>query len=259
MFFFRIYLTFSLPQKLKNSNLEMPIILQTLAINSSITRGGKSINLHTMRKVIEYSSGMLGYLLVSFLRYVCPNVCRDYHPLSVLFRHLSLKDTSEAISNGIIANLEGLKKEHNEVVISNIVSSGCDSKEKGKALNSILIEEFSRKKICIINPSNIIPQRLLNRSKLNFNSYDRSIFVKNIRDFINNLSVSNWQRKRDNLGSIKSSPFLSDTSCLGFSNLFKQPANDLANIKNQRLSDPSTVLIGHLNVISFRNKYEIFA
>ena len=68
---------------------------------------------------------------------------------------------------------------------------------------------------------------------------------------MNNLSVSNWQRKRDNLSSITSSPFLNDTSCLGFSNLFKQPANDLANIKIQRLSDPSTVIIGHLNINSF--------
>ena len=67
------------------------------------------------------------------------------------------------------------------------------------------------------------------------------------KDFVNNLSVSNWQRKKDNLSSIASSPFLSDTSCLDFSNLFKQPANDLANIKTQRLSDPSTVIIGHLN------------
>ena len=76
---------------------------------------------------------------------------------------------------------------------------------------------------------------------------------------MNNLSVSNWQRKRDNLSSITSSPFLNDTSCLGFSNLFNQPSNDLANIKNQRLSDPRTVIIGHLNINSFRNKYEIFA
>ena len=63
---------------------------------------------------------------------------------------------------------------------------------------------------------------------------------------MNTLSVSNWQRKRDNLISITSSPFLNDTPSLGFSNLFKQPANDLANIKDQRLSDPNTVVIGHL-------------
>ena len=36
----------------------------------------------------------------------------------------------------------------------------------------------------------------------------------------------------------------------------ERPANDTTNIKNQRLTDPSTM---HLNVNSFRNKYEIFA
>ena len=41
--------------------------------------------------------------------------------------------------------------------------------------------------------------------------------------------------------------------------MFEQPANDLANIKNQRLIDPNTVVIGHLNINSFRNKYEMFA
>ena len=50
-----------------------------------------------------------------------------------------------------------------------------------------------------------------------------------------------------------------DTYEKPFSNLFKQPANDLANIKTQRLSDPSTVIIGHPNINSVRNKYEMFA
>ena len=76
---------------------------------------------------------------------------------------------------------------------------------------------------------------------------------------MNNLSVSNWHTKWNNLSSIKSSPFLNDTSCLGFSNLSEQSANDLANIKNQRLMDPNTVMIGHLNINSFRNKYEMCA
>ena len=48
-------------------------------------------------------------------------------------------------------------------------------------------------------------------------------------------------------------------SCLGFSNLFEQSANDLANIKNQHLRDPSIVIIGHLSINSFRNKYEMLA
>ena len=89
-----------------------------------------------------------------------------------------------------------------------------------------------QKKNIPINQSNINPQRHLNRSRLHFSSYGRSIFVKDIRDFMNNLSVSNGQRKKDNLSSVISSPFLTHTSYLGFSNLFEQSANDLVNIKN---------------------------
>ena len=48
-------LTFSLPEKLKNSIFEMPVIPQTLKINNSRTTRAKSINLHTIRKLIEYS------------------------------------------------------------------------------------------------------------------------------------------------------------------------------------------------------------
>ena len=120
---------------------------------------------------------------------------RDFDPslyiLHVGTNDISLEDTPEAISKRIIATAESLKKEHNEVAISNIVARGDDLKEKGKTLSNILIEECKRKNIPIINHSNINPQRHLNRSRLHFNSYGRSIFLKNIREFMNNLSVSN--------------------------------------------------------------------
>ena len=124
----------------------------------------------------------------------------DFDPslylLHVGTNDLLLEDTPEAISKRIIATAESLKKEHDEVAISDIVARGDDLKEKGKTLSNILIEECKRKNIPIINLSNIdilliVPQRHLNRSRLHFNSYGRSIFVKNIREFMKNLSVSN--------------------------------------------------------------------
>ena len=45
----------SLPEKLKNSIFEMPIITQTLNFNNLRTTSAKSINLHTVRKLVEYS------------------------------------------------------------------------------------------------------------------------------------------------------------------------------------------------------------
>ena len=55
LIFFWFCLTLSLPGKLKNSIFEMPIIPQTLNINNSRTTRAKSINLHTVRNLTEYS------------------------------------------------------------------------------------------------------------------------------------------------------------------------------------------------------------
>ena len=46
-------LTLSVPEKLKNSVFEMPIIPQTLNINNLRTTSAKSINLQKIRKLIE--------------------------------------------------------------------------------------------------------------------------------------------------------------------------------------------------------------
>ena len=41
-------------EKFKNSIFEMPIITQTLNLNDMRTKSANSINLHTIRKVVEY-------------------------------------------------------------------------------------------------------------------------------------------------------------------------------------------------------------
>ena len=48
-------LTLSVPEKLKNAIIEIPFIPQTLIINNQRTTSAKSINLHIMRMLIEYS------------------------------------------------------------------------------------------------------------------------------------------------------------------------------------------------------------
>ena len=53
--FFFVSLTLSVPEKLKNSIFEMPIITQTLNISNLRTTCGKSINLDNIRKLVEYS------------------------------------------------------------------------------------------------------------------------------------------------------------------------------------------------------------
>ena len=49
------FLTLSVQEKLRNSIFEMPKIKQTLNINNLRTTSAKSVNLHTITKLIEYS------------------------------------------------------------------------------------------------------------------------------------------------------------------------------------------------------------
>lgn len=50
-----VYLTFSVPENLKNSILEIWIILQSLNIYNWTNTSAKSLNLHVLRKRIKYS------------------------------------------------------------------------------------------------------------------------------------------------------------------------------------------------------------
>ena len=78
----------------------------------------------------------------------------DLHPFLYLLHigtnDLLLEDTPKAISKPIIATAENLKKEHNEVAISNIAARRDDLKKKGKILSNILIEECKRKYILLL-------------------------------------------------------------------------------------------------------------
>ena len=75
-------LTLSVPEILKNSIFGMLIIAQTLNINNLRTPSTKSINLQSIRKLIEYSLKNLlqrQCLLLLFLRYCCLKVGQYYH------------------------------------------------------------------------------------------------------------------------------------------------------------------------------------
>lgn len=76
---------------------------------------------------------------------------------------------------------------------------------------------------------------------------------------MNNLTMSNCQKIRDNVSSIANSPFLNDSSPLDPSKLIEHSVNDLANMKNQRLTEPSTILLGQLSINFFGNIHEMFA
>ena len=77
--FFWFCLILSVRENMKNSIFEMPIITQTLNINNLRTTSAKSINLHTIRKLVELSFKIIvkkTMFFISFERYCCPNAGR---------------------------------------------------------------------------------------------------------------------------------------------------------------------------------------
>ena len=87
-------LTISLPEKLKNLIFEMSIITQTLSINNLRTTSAKSINLHAIRKLVEYSlKNVISRLclLLPFSRYCFPKIGWDYNSPSGVQRVKGLK------------------------------------------------------------------------------------------------------------------------------------------------------------------------
>ena len=78
-------LTLSVPENLINLIFEMPIITQSLNINSLRTTSAKSINLDTITKLVEYSLKNIRQrrcLLLPFSRFYCPKVGRNCDPPS---------------------------------------------------------------------------------------------------------------------------------------------------------------------------------
>ena len=87
----------------------MPIIPQTLNINNLRTTSAKSINLHTIRKLIEYSLKNVPVrqcLLLPLWRYCYPNVVR-YHQ-----RHSGVQGVKELINIFGIGNIPDDIKMH---------------------------------------------------------------------------------------------------------------------------------------------------
>ena len=75
-------LTLSIPEKLKNSISEIPIIPQTLNINNLRTTNAKSINLDILESILvlfKKRADKGNVYLLTFSRYCCSKVGRYYH------------------------------------------------------------------------------------------------------------------------------------------------------------------------------------
>ena len=125
-------------------------------------------------------------------------------------------------------------------------------------LNKVLNKYCHEENISVINHNYINSTRHLNRRKLHFNNYGNSVFVKNIINFLSNLI---WRDSRDNSGYKQNSPSLSISTLNSLdisesSNIYE---NDLHKIKVQCLEHFNTLIVGHLNISSIRNKFQMVA
>ena len=77
--FFGLFLNLLVPEKLKTSIFEIPISQQLLNINNLRTTSVRSLNLHTIRKLIEYSfqnmvKEMVAYTFFNILLTECRSI-----------------------------------------------------------------------------------------------------------------------------------------------------------------------------------------
>ena len=133
-------------------------------------------------------------------------------------------------------------------MISNIVPRGDSKKEKAEAVNKLLVDICEQNEIPLIDHGNISTKRHLNKSKLHLNAHGKSRFVKNLKNFFKKFNRRGIWGNRD---PVKSSPPLIDPKINSLS--------DLTSIKLQRKENYKNLIIGHLNINSVRNKFEMIA
>ena len=127
----------------------------------------------------------------SDMKYYITPTKRDFDPgiymLHVGTNDLTLNNTPEEITE-IVNIATSLKTENNTVVISNIVPRGDSKKEKAEAVNKLLVDICKQKEIPLIDHGNFSTKRHLNKSKLPLNVHGKSVFVKNLRNFLKNFN-----------------------------------------------------------------------
>ena len=99
---------------------------------------------------------------------------------------LILEDTLEEITKHILNIATFLKAKNKTVVISNIVPCGDSKKEKVEAVNKLLVDICVLKEIPLVDHGNISTKRHSNKSTLHLTVHGKSVFVKNLRNFLKN-------------------------------------------------------------------------
>ena len=161
---------------------------------------------------------------------------------------LTLSDIPEQIAEHIFDKVSSLKTDSNSAIVSNIVPRGDKNKEKAETAIQITNNAYVQRNISVIYHICINSKRHLNRNKLHSNSYRKSIFIRNFKNFSKDFD---WQSEVHGEHFSKSS--LSSTDSVSDS------LSDLVSIKVQILLNFKNLVIWHLNINSIRKKFEKMA
>ena len=126
------------------------------------------------------------------LDYIKP-IQRDFNP-DVYLLHVGTNDLSsskspEQIISGNFKSSQLPEIRNNTVIVSSIVPryDKNNNNKKADEVNIILEELCNANNVGMLSHRNINLKRHLNRSRLHLNDAGVSLFVRNFRDFLNNL------------------------------------------------------------------------
>ena len=142
----------------------------------------------------------------------------------------------------IINLVDSVKKVSSNIVISSIVTREDDYKTKANELNKILEEICGKKGVPLIRNININSKKHLNRSRLHLNGTEVSFLVRNFKAFLTNFE---WQIDQ---------AIQNDNSYLSLNGV-KAFLNGIKKIKQHWVKNANDIIIGRLNITSFKKKF----
>ena len=174
----------------------------------------------------------------------CQPTLRDVNPSNIIIHvrthDLNLDKTADEIAENIVDLEKSIKTKKNKIIISKLVPRADKLNDKANDVNKKLEEICKNDSIDIMDNSNINIKRHINKNKLHLTDSGVSVIARNFKDYLMEID----QQFATNETHVSSYLSLEDTE-----------NNDFLNIKQQRLSKPNNIILGHLNINSVRNKF----
>ena len=194
--------------------------------------------------------------------YVKPCI-REKNPDYVIFHvgtnELNSELPPERIAKSIIDVAKNTQSNSRIVSICGIVPRNDNFNIKATEVNKELSKMCNKEKLLFLSHSNINPKTHLNKSKLHLKRNGYETLSKNFVNFTrNNYTWLTDTNKKANIGIGASSTFstLNEKSEIDNEIVDHITNEDLKSLRKRNLSK---IVVGHLNINSFRNKFDFLA